>query len=162
MVEEWTARLASPPFEIDMSVEGESYRAQLSLVGGLSHPVAPQLQMTVDNDRGEGVVVIGPVFQGGPGLVHGGIVALLVDHAMGCVAVREDRPAMTAELTLRYRRPTPLGRPLTVSVTLDRVEGRKLHLSATVSADGQVTVEAQAIFLTLTDRNLATVFRRTA
>lgn len=162
LVDELTARLASPPFEVDLSVANDSYQAQMSVVGGLSHPAAPQLELVLDGESAQGVVVVGPVFQGGPGLVHGGVVALLIDHAMGCVAARPDRPSMTARLTLRYRKPTPLGVPLTVSARLDRIEGRKLHLSATVAANGEVTVEADAIFLTLTDRNLKAVFGRTA
>ena len=109
----------------------------------------------------QGVVVVGPLFQGGPGLVHGGVVALLIDHAMGCVAATPQRPAMTASLTVRYRRPTPLGVPLTVTVRLDRVEGRKLHLSADITADGVLTVAAEAVFLlALTQDNLGTVFGR--
>ncbi len=158
-VDELTARLARPTFNAGTSVAAGSYRDQMSLVGGTSHPVAPQLRMTRHGaDQADGVVVIGPLFQGGPGLVHGGILALLIDHAMGHVAAGPERPAMTARLGLRFRRPTPLGVPLTVSVRLDRIEGRKLHLSGTIAVDGEVTVEAEAIFLTLTDENLETVF----
>ncbi len=67
---------------------------------------------------------------------------------------------MTVRLAIRYRRPTPLGVPLTVTAALDRIDGRKLHLSATITAAGQVTAEADAIFLTLTSKNLENVFRR--
>src|SRR5215469_9498786 len=115
------AKLATSTVRADRSVAAGSYRAHLSLVGGLSHPVAPQLQMEVDGDAGQGEVVLGPVFQGGPGLAHGGVLALLIDHAMGCVAAGPERPAMTARLTLHYRKPTPLGVPLTVSARLDRI-----------------------------------------
>ena len=158
-IEEMTAKLATATVRADRSVAAGSYRAHMSLVGGFSHPIAPQLQMDVDGDQGRGEVVVGPLFQGGPGLVHGGVLALLIDHAMGCVAATPERPAMTASLTMRYRKPTPLGVPLTVSVRLDRMEGRKLHLSAEIVAEGQVTVAAEAVFLKLTPRNLATVFR---
>jgi acyl-coenzyme A thioesterase PaaI-like protein len=156
-----TERLAaSPAVRFEMSVAPSSYRSHMSLVGGLSHPIAPQLAMQVDERGGSGEVVVGTLFQGGPGLVHGGVIALLIDHAMGCVAASPERPAMTVSLTLRYRRPTPLEVPLTVSVSLDEIAGRQLRLSATVSAGGRVTVEADAIFLTLTPENLATVFGR--
>ncbi len=161
-VEQLTARLAGPAARVDPNLETGSYFHHMSLVGGTSHPIAPQLQLAPTQDGAAGVVVIGPLFQGGPGLVHGGIVALLIDHAMGCVAATPQRPAMTASLTMRYRRPTPLGVPLTVSVRLDRIEGRKLYLSAQITADGVVTVEADAVFLVLTDNNLETVFRRPA
>ncbi|HEY2641471.1 MAG TPA: PaaI family thioesterase [Streptosporangiaceae bacterium] len=158
-IDELTASLAKTAVRADMSVRADSYRAHLSLVGGASHPIAPQLNFTVVGDTGAGEVVVGPVFEGGPGLVHGGIVALLIDHAMGCVAASADRPAMTVRLAIRYRRPTPLGVPLTVTAALDRIEGRKLHLSAVIKAAGEVTAEADAIFLTLTSANMAEVFR---
>lgn len=153
-----TESLASRTVRADRSVSAGSYRAHMSLVGGLSHPIAPELLMDVHEGGAEGEVVVGPRFQGGPGLVHGGILALLIDHAMGCVAASPERPAMTARLTLHYRRPTPLDVPLAVAVRLDKIEGRKLHLKASIKAHGKVTVEADAIFLTLTPDNLQTVF----
>jgi acyl-coenzyme A thioesterase PaaI-like protein len=159
-IDEVTSRLARASVRFDMSAEDESYRSQMSLVGGVSHPIAPQLDLHVEGDRGEGLVTVGPVFQGGPGLVHGGVVALLIDHAMGCVAARRDRPAMTVRLSLRYRRPTPLGVPLTVTVELHRTEGRRLYLTATIAAEGEITVEADGVFLILTAENLQSVFRR--
>jgi acyl-coenzyme A thioesterase PaaI-like protein len=157
-VNQLTESLAGSTLEPDDSVAEGSYRSHMSLVGGLSHPAAPQLVMRVDGDEATGEVVVGPVFQGGPGLVHGGVIALLIDHAMGCVAARPDRPAMTVKLAVRYRRPTPLGVPLTVSVRLQRIEGRQLHLSASIAADREITVEAEGVFLILTAENLATVF----
>ncbi len=159
-IDKLAAGLGGDTVRADMSVHEDSYRSHMSLVGGLSHPIAPQLRLTLDGDRGTGEVVVGGLFEGGPGLVHGGVIALLIDHAMGCVAARPDRPAMTVRLAIRYRRPTPLGVPLTVTAALDRIDGRKLHLSATITAAGQVTAEADAIFLTLTSKNLENVFRR--
>jgi acyl-coenzyme A thioesterase PaaI-like protein len=161
-IDELTARLSTPRVRADHSIAAGSYRAHLSLVGGLSHPVAPQLQLDVDGDFGRGDVVIGPVFQGAPGLVHGGILALLIDHAMGIVAAGPLRPAMTVQLAMRYRRPTPLGVPLTVTVRLDRTEGRRLYLTAEITANGEVTVDAEALFLKLTEHNLASVFPESA
>jgi acyl-coenzyme A thioesterase PaaI-like protein len=145
----------------DISGEPDvSARGDLSLVGGLAHPAAPQLTLDATSGAARGEVVIGPVFQGGPGLVHGGVIALLVDHAMGFVANRAFQPAMTVWLGLRYRRPTPLAIPLTVAARLDRVDGRKLHLSASISVNGKVTVEAEAVFVRLKQASLGDVFAR--
>ncbi len=153
-----TAGLAGSLVRQDIAVDPDSYRSHMSLVGGLSHPAAPQLAIKLSENAGTGDVIVGPAFQGGPGLVHGGVIALLIDHAMGCVANQSHQPAMTVRLGLRYRRPTPIGVPLTVAVRLDSVEGRKLHLSASVSAAGEVTVEADATFLRLTTDSLDRVF----
>jgi acyl-coenzyme A thioesterase PaaI-like protein len=157
-IEQVAASLARSVVRQDIATEPDSYRAHMSLVSGPAHPVAPQLTLERTQDGAVGDVVVGPVFQGGPGLVHGGIIALLIDHAMGFVANRSDRPAMTVQLTLRYRRPTPLGVPLTVTARLDRIEGRKLHLSASITARGQLTAQADAIFLRLTADNVERVF----
>ncbi len=46
VVDELTARLAGPVSKVDMSVAAGSYLEQMSLVGGRSHPIAPQLTMT--------------------------------------------------------------------------------------------------------------------
>jgi acyl-coenzyme A thioesterase PaaI-like protein len=157
-----TASLAGPVIRADMAIDQDSYRSHMSLVGGLSHPAAPQLVLEATENGVTGQVTVGTVFQGGPGLVHGGVLALLIDHAMGCVAAGPERPAMTVQLSLRYRRPTPIAVPLTVAAQLEQIEGRKMHLSATISADGQVTVDADAIFLKLTAENLESVFARSS
>src|ERR1700683_1885509 len=67
-IDELTARLSTSTVLVDHSIAAGSYRAHQSLVGGLSHPVAPQLRIDVTGDTGRGQVVLGPVFQGGPGL----------------------------------------------------------------------------------------------
>jgi acyl-CoA thioesterase FadM len=64
------------------------------------------------------------------------------------------------KLALRYRRPTLLAVPLMVTAALQRIEGRQLHLSASIVADGEVTVEADGVFLIPTAENLAAVFPR--
>jgi len=161
VIDQITARLAATIGPLDPIARPDpAHPADMSLVGGLSHPVAPQLALQATPDGAAGEVVIGPVFQGGPGLVHGGIIALLVDHAMGYVANRQLEPAMTVRLDLRYRRPTPLGVPLTVTARLDRIDGRKLHLSSSIVAHREVTAEADATFLRLTAGNLDQVFNR--
>jgi acyl-CoA thioesterase FadM len=54
---------------------------------------------------------------------------------------------MTAELTVRYRRATPLGVPLTVRARMDSAEGRRMHASGEILANGVVTAEAKGLFI---------------
>ncbi|MDP9118468.1 MAG: hypothetical protein M3O28_14635 [Actinomycetota bacterium] len=168
-IDRLTARLSASTFARTLDVTIDSCRAQLSLVGGLSHPVAPQLQMTPTETGCEGVIAIGPAFEGGPGLVHGGVLGLLFDHAMAYAAASAGRttsgqpwsaqPVMTGKLNITYRRPTPINAQLTVTAAVDRVDGRKLHVSASISAGGQATTDANALFIALTQENIDTVFR---
>ncbi|MDT4951053.1 MAG: hypothetical protein QOJ37_3648 [Pseudonocardiales bacterium] len=55
----------------------------MSLVGGTAHPAAPQLHLAPPEAGVAGTVTLGPTYEGGPGLVPGGVLSLLFDHAMG-------------------------------------------------------------------------------
>jgi acyl-coenzyme A thioesterase PaaI-like protein len=148
------AQRQAPEQMLDFS----AIRRDMSLVGGHAHPVGPQIDFAATERGTVGSTTIGPVFEGGPGLVHGGILALLLDHAMGHAAVTAGYAAMTTELTLRFRRPTPLGRPLQVIARLDRKTGRMLHMSGEIAVDGTTSVEANGVFVTLTGANVASIF----
>jgi acyl-coenzyme A thioesterase PaaI-like protein len=130
----------------------------MSIVGGTAHPWAPQLHTEPDGPGVVGTVVLGPSHEGGPGLAHGGVVSLLFDHAMGQAVYVSGPSAMTISLEVRYRAPTPLGVPLTVSARVDRIEGRRVYVTATLTAGGAVTAEATGVFLTLTAENVAQIF----
>jgi uncharacterized protein (TIGR00369 family) len=76
------------------------------------------MQLAFEQDdatrRMRGVFRIGAEFQGGPGFVHGGIVATLLDEAMAKVNRFEKDIAVTGELTVEYLKPVPLNEELTV------------------------------------------------
>jgi len=90
-------------------------------------------------------------FQGYPGVLHGGIVASLLDEAGGRVVMIGNHRhfMMTAKIEVKYRRPTPLGQVLTVYGRLLKQRGRLALAHAELRlADGTVTAEAE---LTLAD-----------
>ena len=84
-------------------------------------------------------MTLGAAYEGGPGLVHGGVLSLMFDHAMGTAVFVAGHAAMTVSLEVRYRAPTPLETPLRVSAWVDRREGRKVFVGAEVSLAGEVT-----------------------
>jgi acyl-CoA thioesterase FadM len=66
---------------------------------------------------------------------------------------------MTGTMTLAYRRPTPLGVPLTITARIERVSGRKISITAELSAGGQVTVTGSGLFIKLTEEHYPRVYR---
>lgn len=117
-------------------------------VTGPENALAPPLTLT-DRDDGSvaGTVALGLPYQGPPGHLHGGVSALLLDHTLGVANGRAGTSGMTAELTLRYHRPTPLFEPLTVAGRQVSVDGRKIRTTGTISAGGQVRVSAEGLFI---------------
>jgi hypothetical protein len=71
----------------------------------------------------QGTVTLTIPYQGPPGHVHGGVSALLLDHVLGVANAWGGKSGMTAQLSMRYHRPTPLFEPLTLTGKLIGVEG---------------------------------------
>ena len=67
-------------------------------------------------------------------------------------------PAMTAELTTRYRRHTPIETPLRIEAKLDDVAGKKIRTSGRVTADGVTVVEATGLFIVVGAEKFAALF----
>lgn len=126
---------------------------------GRANPYAPPMAVSLlDDGSVQGQVTLGPIHEGPPGFVHGGIVSMLLDQFLGHVVAAAGVPAMTAELTVRFRRPTPFGRPLLLVGRAESIEGRKTLASAQILADDAVTAEGRGVFL----QTSAERFRRLA
>jgi acyl-coenzyme A thioesterase PaaI-like protein len=117
-------------------------------VTGPENALAPPLPLTGHEDGSiSGTTTLGMPYQGPPGFVHGGISALLLDHTLGVANHWAGPSGMTAELTLRYHRTTPLFEPLTVTGRQVSVDGRKIRAEGTLTAGGEVCVSARGLFI---------------
>lgn len=115
---------------------------------GVRNAIAPPLRTrTTDDGRVTADVVLGAAYEGPPGLMHGGVAALLLDQVMGeAAAVETHEPTFTGTLTFRYLRPSMLG-PLHITARLVSREGRKRIVHGAVrDADGD-TVTAEGVFI---------------
>lgn len=119
-------------------------------VTGPENAVAPPMPVRGLSDGSvQGTVTLHLPYQGPPGLVHGGVSALLLDHALGVANFWAGASGRTGELTLRYQRQTPLFEPLTVSARQTAVDGRKIYATGEIStADGAICVSARGLFIT--------------
>jgi acyl-coenzyme A thioesterase PaaI-like protein len=116
---------------------------------GTSNPVAPPMRLRgLPDGSVRGEVVLGVQYQGPPRLAHGGISALLLDHALGVANHWAGQSGRTANLTLDYPRPTPLFTSLTITARQETVDGRKISTSGEISVDGEVCVSARGLFIT--------------
>lgn len=88
--------------------------------------------------------------EGPPGHIHGGIIATLLDEAMGKLNVPLGCIGMTRNMEVDYLRPAPLHAPLRVIATHLRREGRKLfHQGELRDAHGTVLARAKGFFLAI-------------
>jgi acyl-coenzyme A thioesterase PaaI-like protein len=116
---------------------------------GLRNAAAPGLVVHPDPDTPGRVFSdfeLGAAYEGPPGLVHGGVSALILDHVLGSANSAARKPGMTGTLTLRYRRGTPLGR-LRAEAWFERVDGVKSYARGHILGPEGVTVEADGVFI---------------
>jgi acyl-coenzyme A thioesterase PaaI-like protein len=84
---------------------------------------------------------------GPPSGAHGGVVALVLDQALGVAARAGGGSGMTVALHVEFRRPTPLDAPLDVTARWTGSNGRKSTATGELRAGGEVTAEATALFV---------------
>ena len=90
--------------------------------------------------------------QGYPGRLHGGIASTVLDETMGRAINLTDPDAwgVTVELTVRYRRPVPLGNEIVVRGRITKDSGRIFEGAGEILLDdGTVAVEAKGKYLRL-------------
>jgi uncharacterized protein (TIGR00369 family) len=136
-----------------------------SPVYGPGNPVAPPMVVTDTTDgRATGRVVLGKPHEGPPGLVHGGVVATLLDHVLARSIRAAGRGGLTATLTVTYRRPVHLGVALIATAEMGSTDGRRTTAQARLVAEddpGTTLVEAEGLFVALRPERAADVFAKT-
>jgi acyl-coenzyme A thioesterase PaaI-like protein len=133
-------------------------------VSGAANPIAPPLRVDPARSgrwRCTATVVLGEMHEGPLGHAHGGTVAALLDDVLGWLGGTCAPPVVTSRLAVRYRRPVPLGVPLSVTGTVTAVEGRRMTLRGVLTAErapGRVLAEAEGCFVTLSAGQIASLY----
>src|SRR6185503_3935315 len=145
-----TARLranqSDGPFGVRFTTGGDRL-AWGNPVIGIRNPMAPPLKIERDADGGVFTDFhLGAAYEGPPGHVHGGVAALVLDHALGAAASSQEKPRLTGTITLRYVRTTRLGN-LHAEARIDRTEGVKTYTVGHLADEQGVTVEAEGVFI---------------
>jgi uncharacterized protein (TIGR00369 family) len=95
-------------------------------------------------------VVIPSHFEGYPGIVHGGIVASMLDEIAGRAALvgEHEHFRLTAKLEVRYRKPVPSGELLRLRGVVERRRGSVAFAHAELNLpDGTLAAEANAVLV---------------
>lgn len=105
------------------------------------------------NRRIVGRFVLGERYQGGAGFAHGGIIALLLDEAMGKVCRFRDVRAVTAELSVEYLKPVAVDKEIVVEGRETDMNGRNLFLSGEIrNENGDVLARGKGRFVVIKPR----------
>jgi acyl-coenzyme A thioesterase PaaI-like protein len=135
-----------------------------SPVVGDASPLAPRIDWDLSDDAldgNRGVVAqgtFGAPYEGPPGHVHGGMIALAFDEMLGIANIAAEHPGMTARLIVHYRKPTPLFHELQFRAAVDRIEGRRIMSRAQLWDGETLTAEAEGLFVRPRPERAAEIF----
>lgn len=125
---------------------------------GIENPDGLQIKSYWDGDEAVCRWTSETKYHGWEKIMNGGILATLIDcHCMGtamAAAYREEGRELgtdpqyryaTAEITVRYLKPTPNDRPIELRAKITKIERRRTWLTCDVVVDGTKTAEAEAV-----------------
>ena len=140
-------RQRTRPVGVSYRVDGRPLPLGNAVIG-VCNPIAPPIVVHHDgHGRCWSEFVLGSAYEGPPGLVHGGVSALVLDHMLGEAASEGlSKARFTGTISVKYLRGTPLG-PLRCDAWIDRAEGVKVFAQGSISDSKGVTVEAEGVFI---------------
>lgn len=143
-----------PHLKMANGIRNQSLTA--GVLQGSGKMVVPPIAFIEDGGKSiVSITYIGDQVCGHPGLVHGGFLATMLDEGMarGCFGALPHNIAVTANLEVNYRKPTPANSFLVLRGTTTKVEGRKawsVGSIETLPEPGEkptVLVEAKGLFI---------------
>ena len=119
-------------------------------VCGMNNPDGMRLKFFLDEERQTFVCRfrLGKRYTGPPGHCHGGIIASILDDAMGKVNKLHHVVALTKEMTVEYLKPVPLSTPLRVEGKGISIEGRKhINMAEILNEKDEVLARSKGLFI---------------
>jgi acyl-coenzyme A thioesterase PaaI-like protein len=116
---------------------------------GENNPIGLHLRFSYGEDSAETRFTPERVFQGYPGLMHGGLVATLLDEAMAHAVIAAHGPAVTGDLHVRLRgRGVPIGQSLRLRGRVTGCRGRLVLTEATIQDEaGTLLAQGEGKFM---------------
>jgi uncharacterized protein (TIGR00369 family) len=112
---------------------------------GLNNPIGLKLKFTRDGDSCRAEFTPDKAHQGWPGVVHGGIIASLLDEAMSYAAYFEGVTCLTASMNIRLRQPVKVEEPLVITASVTKNSRKLFESKASIRLrDGTVVAESTA------------------
>ena len=91
-------------------------------------------------------------FQGGPGLVHGGILSAAIDDLMGYASTIHKRACVTAKLEVNYILPVQIEKEFIIEAWISEIDGKKIYAESIIYDGEIIHTEASALFIDLGER----------
>src|SRR5271157_654704 len=113
------------------------------------NPMGIPLRISASGAEATATVMTTALFEGPPGILHGGFVAAMLDALLSTLVQAQEIRAFTVKLDVRFLRAVNIGTELQLHGTITAVEGRKVHAAGSIRGGDDLIAEADARFITI-------------
>ena len=114
---------------------------------GRNNPIGLKLKFRREGDKVTALFTSQEQHQGWQGVVHGGIIAAVIDEAMGYATHFAGMNCLTARMEIKLKSPAPVGETFTVSSFIEKSSRKLVTVKADMSLpDGTLVAEGKATF----------------
>jgi len=130
-------------------------------VSGPFNPTAPAVAFSTEGEAPRHLVArvrFTQLYEGPPSFVHGGWIAAMFDQALGVANHVNELGGLTASLTTRYRRPTPINTELRFEAWPVQIDDRKVLTHGECRHNGELLTECDGVFVRMDARLASRIF----
>ncbi|MEW6162654.1 MAG: PaaI family thioesterase [Nitrospirota bacterium] len=117
-------------------LEDDSY----CFVCGEKNPYGLNLKFSLHEGKALAEFIPQKTHQGYKNIVHGGIISTLIDEAMVKVALMQGMPAITAEITVRFKKPLIVGERVIIEAIITNMDKRIIETSARIKKTDETLI----------------------
>ncbi len=130
----------------------ELRRDNYCFVCGEENPKGMHLKFRRENGRVYGRFTLSKYYQGYDGVIHGGIISLILDESMAYLQSFEER-FLTGKITVRFHSPLYVGEEVKVEAWIEEERKRfKVTRAVMRKASGEKVAEAEALMFVFKER----------
>ncbi len=109
-----------------------------------------KLDISHSSGKAEAKTVFREIFQGWNGIVHGGIITAAIDEVMAyAVGSATGKTGVTAELTIRFKKPVKIGEEYEIGAEVVEFNRRKAVAKGYVKRKGKIHAEGKGTYVLL-------------
>ncbi len=120
-----------------------------SFVSGVENPKGMKMVPIIKDRKIYAKYIFEKSFEGGPGLVHGGILSTVLDDMMGYATFTQNLFCVTANLNVNFRAPSPVDKEFELYAWVKEVDGNKVYAESVIQSEDVIHVEADGLFINI-------------
>ena len=120
-----------------------------SFVSGVENPKGMKMVPVIKDRKIYAKYIFEKSFEGGPGLVHGGILSTVLDDMMGYATFTQNLFCVTANLNVNFRAPSQVDKEFELYAWVKEVDGNKVYAESVIQSEDAIHVEADGLFINI-------------